>query len=47
MRGLWLCFCVLLATHVFAQPTTATLTGTIRDQEGGVVPGAQVTATFG
>jgi hypothetical protein len=46
MRRLAFCFCILLATPIAAQPTTVTLTGVVRDQDGGLVPGARVTATL-
>ena len=47
MRGALLGFCLFLAAPSFAQTTAATLTGVVRDQDGGVIPGAQVTAVFG
>ena len=47
MRGALLGFCLFLASPSFAQTTAATLTGVVRDQDGGVIPGAQVTAVFG
>ena len=47
MRGALLGFSLFLATASYAQTTAATLTGVVRDQDGGVIPGAQVTAVFG
>jgi hypothetical protein len=47
MRGFMCGLCILLATPTFAQPTAATLTGVVRDADGGLIPGARVTATFG
>ena len=39
-------FCVLiLSLHSLAQTSTATLTGTVRDSSGAVLPGVTVTAT--
>src|ERR1700757_494934 len=36
--------CVLLAVPAFAQSDRGTITGTVTDQDGGVVPGASVVA---
>ena len=36
--------CVLLAASAFAQSDRGTITGTVTDQDGGVVPGAAVVA---
>ena len=40
-----LVFILALATSAFAQTTTASLSGTVSDSSGGVVPGAKITAT--
>jgi Carboxypeptidase regulatory-like domain/TonB-dependent Receptor Plug Domain len=36
---------LLSASHVYAQVAGATLTGTVKDPSGGIIPGAQVTIT--
>src|SRR5580700_2127105 len=40
-----LLLCVLSSLPVFAQMETATLSGAVTDQKGGVVPGAEITVT--
>lgn len=45
-RAFILCFiaCLAIPQGIFGQTTTATLLGTVRDQNGAVVSGATVTA---
>ena len=40
-----LCFCLLLTLPLAAQTTTGTISGTVLDPQGAVIPGASVTAT--
>ena len=39
-----LCFCTLMAAPALAQSTIATVTGTVTDSSGAIVPGASVIA---
>ena len=42
LMPVFLTMCVLLASHAYAQTSGATLSGTVTDQSGGVVPQAAV-----
>ncbi len=42
LMPVFLTMCVLLASHAYAQTSGATLSGTVSDQSGGVVPQAAV-----
>src|ERR1700736_2258651 len=42
LMPVFLTMCVLLASHAYAQTSGATLSGTVTDQSGGVVPQAAI-----